>query len=234
MHLATLPMQRVSAILNQVAFPAFARYQHDRELVAAQLLKALGMIGFFSFPVLWGMSSVARELVAVVLGSGWDAAVLPLQILTLVMPFRTLVGFLPSITDALGRPDVGLKNVILGCITMPLAFYVGTRWGIAGVALAWVVVYPFVLLVNVHRMLGVVGLRMALVAKKIAPSVLSAAGMYAAVYGMQRVCAEMPDRRVALLAEIGTGALVYGLLMLKFQMVMIGELKSMMFSRQAG
>jgi hypothetical protein len=51
---------------------------------------------------------------------------------------------------------------------------------------------------------------------------------------MQRVCAEMPDRRVALLAEIGTGALVYGLLMLKFQMVMIGELKSMMFSRQAG
>ena len=212
MHLATLPVQRISAILNQVAFPAFSRFQHEKDVISAQLLKAFGLIGFVAFPVLWGMSSVAPDLVVVVLGPNWTEAILPLQILTLIMPFRTLVGFLPSITDAVGRPEIGLHNVILGCLTMPLAFWVGSRWGIAGVAYAWLTVYPFVLVINLHRMLAVVGVTLGQAGRKLAPAVGCAVAMYLAVWVVRSLLQTEPNRSVALIVEILAGGLTYGLL----------------------
>lgn len=127
LHLASLPVQRVSAILNQVTFPAFSRFQLEREMIANQVLKAIGLIAIVAFPVLWGMSAVAPELIPLLLGEKWSLAIFPMQALAIVMPFRAIVGFIPSITDAIGRPDIGFSNAKLGCIVMPLAFFVGTR-----------------------------------------------------------------------------------------------------------
>jgi hypothetical protein len=68
MHLANLPAAKLSALVNQVAFPAFASIQHDRERYAAHFLLAMRLLSFLVFPVLWGMSSVAPELVRVLAG----------------------------------------------------------------------------------------------------------------------------------------------------------------------
>lgn len=210
MHLASLPVQRVSAILNQVAFPAAARFQHDQAAIRAQLLKAIGYVSLVAFPVLWGMSSVAPELIPVLLGAGWAEAVLPFQILTLIMPFRMIVGFLPTVTDALGRSDVGLRNAILGCVVMPIAFYVGSHWGIAGVAYAWLFAYPVVLFLNLRRMLAVIGIPMSAVARQVAPALASAGGMASVVWAM-RMAWTGDVSVVKLILEIVSGMLGYAL-----------------------
>lgn len=210
MHLASLPVQRVSAILNQVAFPAAARFQHDREAIGAQLLKAIGYVSLVAFPVLWGMSAVAPELIPVLLGPEWAEAVLPFQILTLVMPFRMIVGFLPTVTDAIGRSDVALRNAALGCIVMPIAFYVGSRWGIAGVAYAWLLAYPVVLFLNLRRMLAVIGIPLAAVARQVAPALFSAGGMTAVVWAMRRAWTG-DTQLVILVLEIVSGVFGYAL-----------------------
>lgn len=232
MHLASLPVQRMSAILNQVAFPAFSRFQHDPDLIAAQLRKAFGLMSLISFPILWGMSSTAREIVLVLLGPGWEDAVLPLQILTLVMPFRTLAGFLPSITDAVGRPEVGFYNVLLGCLTMPPAFYFGSRWGIAGVACAWITVYPVVLLLNMQRMLGVIDLKLASVSGMVMPPLLCAAGMYAAVWCSGWLLASTVSSKSLLVVEIGVGATAYALLTLAINRAGLKQLMQLLARRQ--
>lgn len=228
MHLATLPVQRVSAILNQVAFPAFSRFQDQKDVIALQLQKAFNLIGFVAFPVLWGMSSVAPELVLVLLGTQWGDAVLPLQVLTLVMPFRTLVGFLPAITDAVGRPDVGLQNVILGCLVMPVAFYVGSHWGIVGVSLAWVCAYPFVLFINLKRMLAVVGVSIGTVARKLATPVACATVMYASVWITRALLMKNMDRPLLLLAEIAVGASSYLLLTYMINRSIFAQIKTIL------
>jgi teichuronic acid exporter len=181
MHLASLPVQRVSAVLNQVSFPVFSRFQHDIVTVKLQLLKTLSLLSFIAFPILWGISSVSPELVEVVLGKKWQSAVLPLQILSLIMPFRMLVGFLPSITDAIGKPGIALRNVVLGCVVMPLSFYIGSRWGIKGVTLAWVTAYPVVFLINTQRMLAGVQLRVGEGFRAVAKSIFCASLMYLSV-----------------------------------------------------
>ena len=125
MHLASLPVQRVSGILNQVAFPVFSRFQHDREKLGDFIIKAMRTLSFIAFPILWGISSIASEIVSLFLGQRWENAILPLQLLSLMMPLRMLNNFLPSVTDALGRPDIGLKNVLLASIVMPISFMIG-------------------------------------------------------------------------------------------------------------
>lgn len=232
LHLATLPVQRVSAILNQVAFPAFSRFQHERELIAAQLLKALGLIAVVAFPVLWGMSAVAPELIAVLLGPKWVAAVLPMQILALVMPFRAVVGFLPSVTDAIGRPEIGLSNALLGCIVMPIAFFVGAQWGIKGVSLAWLIAYPIVLAINMKRMISVVGVRSRDVLARLSPTLLCAGGMYLAVWGTRSLIGAKFDNLGMLLIEIAAGGLAYLALTLLLNRGVVTDLKPM-FSRKA-
>ena len=56
MHLASLPVQRVMSILNNVAFPAFASIQQDRAQVKAAVLKMVRLVSLIGFPVTWGLA----------------------------------------------------------------------------------------------------------------------------------------------------------------------------------
>ncbi len=231
MHLASLPVQRMAGILNQVLFPILSRNQHDLPAIRSGVLKMLGYIGLLSFPLLWGMASVAPEIVAVVLGKGWEGAVLPLQVLCLVMPFRTLTQMLPTVTDALGQPGINFRNVLLSCLVMPPAFYIGTRWGIQGVAYAWLLAYPVVLFFNMRRMLAAIGISARAVAGRAGPAVLCAGLMFGAVTLVRAPLAAQP-RAWALVAEVVTGMLAYAVVSLLFNRSMVSELRGM-FRRQA-
>jgi O-antigen/teichoic acid export membrane protein len=210
MHLASLPVQRVSSILNQVAFPVLSRLQNDRTNLSGYLLSAMRVLSFFAFPVLWGISCTANEIVPLLLGQNWTEAILPLQLLSLMMPWRMVANFLPTATDAIGRPDLGLRNVLLASLVMPVAFLIASQWGIVGVAVAWVTVYPLVLLINVWQMLKVIGLRLGDLFHAIAPAVGSAAGMYAAVWGTRWLLGTDLNQLNKLVAMIVIGALIYG------------------------
>src|SRR5262245_33331658 len=85
MHLASLPVQRASAIVNQVAFAAFARANRQVGRVDFHALKSVRALSFFAFPTLWGMSSVAPELIDVLLGPSWAPAIQAFMLLCLVM-----------------------------------------------------------------------------------------------------------------------------------------------------
>ncbi|WP_395403701.1 lipopolysaccharide biosynthesis protein [Pseudoduganella sp. UC29_106] len=209
MHLATLPVQRVTAIINQVGFPALARIQEERQLLRSYLLRVVEMLSLIAIPVLWGISATSREIVLVLLGAAWSDAAFPLQALTLVMPFRTLVGFLPTVTDAIGRPEISMQNVILGTVCMLPAFYVGSFWGMVGVAMAWLLAYPVVLLLNAQRMLKVLDLALKDLGPAVLRSVACGAVMYLAVTLARLALLDAVDKRVQLVAEVVVGALAY-------------------------
>ena len=61
MQVASLPMQRINGILNQVAFPAFAAVQDDPDKIRRYLRKAFRVMGLFAFPVFFGIAVVAPD-----------------------------------------------------------------------------------------------------------------------------------------------------------------------------
>jgi O-antigen/teichoic acid export membrane protein len=212
MHLASLPVQKFSAVINQVAFPAFARSQDNSGAVSQYLLKALRVLGFVAFPVLWGISSIAPEIVAVLLGPKWEAAVVPLQVLPLIMPLSMVSTFLNTAFQGIGRSGVVFMNVLTACLIMPVAFWVGANWGLLGLCIAWVLGFPLVLLVNLWRMLPFVALRLRDVLSALAPAGLTSAGMYATVSIVRYLVADELGAPFLVALLIGVGVASYAAL----------------------
>lgn len=178
MHLAGLPVQKISSVINQVSFPAFARVQDDREKFASHFLLATRALSFVAFPVLWGISCTAPELVRVLLGTNWEAAALPMQLLALIMPVYMMTPFMVTAAQGIGRADIALKQVLPASIVMPIAFLIGSQWGVVGLSLAWVVAFPFVFVGSLITFLPIINLRMMDVFSAMARPVLAALGMY--------------------------------------------------------
>jgi len=212
MHLASLPVQKISGILNQVAFPAFAQIQHDPSMIARQFSKAIRILSFFSFPVLWGISSIAPELVRLLLGSKWEQAILPLQILPAIMPFRMISNFLPSALDAVGRPDISVKNLIGASIVMPISFLIGAQWDVDGLCFAWLIGFPFVFLSNLWRALPAINLTVMDILRILAWPAFASMIMYGGVVLVRLALPPETPNSWRLVSMILVGAAAYGVL----------------------
>jgi teichuronic acid exporter len=158
MHFATLPMQKIMGLLSQVIFPTVARLQDEPIRLRERLLDGCRLLMFAGIPVMWGMSAVSPELVAIVLGDKWFDATFPLQVVAAVVPLRMLSNVLSSSVAAVGRPDVELRNTVVTAIVLPTAFLVGAHWGVKGLALSWTVAVPIMFFVNFVTMGRVLGI----------------------------------------------------------------------------
>ena len=208
LELATLPMQKIMGIVNQVAFPTVARLQGEPERLRERLLDAVRLLTFVSIPVAWGFSAVAPELVAVVLGSKWQAAVVPLQIICLVVPLRMFAATMVTSVAALGSASTDVRNTLVTVLVLPPAFLLGAQWGVAGLACAWVVASPLILALNFPRIRRFIGLPFSAFASRVFPTVLAGATMYAGVAALRTV---LPAGSLVLqlAALVQAGAVLY-------------------------
>jgi O-antigen/teichoic acid export membrane protein len=186
-HLASLPVKKISSVVNQVAFPAFAAAQGNKAAIPANMLQAVSILGFCSFPLLWGLSALAPEIVDVLLGVRWAAAVLPLQWLPLVMPLTILGPFLNTAMQGLGQSRTVLYNSLTAFLLLPAAFVVGAQWGLPGLCASWMFGYPMVLMLNMRRMLPSVGLSVKQVTVATMKASTPAIGMYVAILLVRQV-----------------------------------------------
>lgn len=208
-NLASIPMDKISGILNQVGMPAYSIIQNDFERVGSYFLKTIRLISILSFPILWGMSSIGSDIILIVLGEKWRAAILPFQLLTVIIPFRMISSLMAPAVMGVGRADISFKNVLLASIVMTLSFYLGSFFGIIGVCLGWIIVYPIVTAANLFRVSIVLKLKMRHIAGSISRPFWAAIIMYCgtAIYRVNSKSLEGTSER--LIAEITIGAVLY-------------------------
>lgn len=211
--LASLPMQKVSGIINQVAFPAFSTVQTDISQVTSHFLKALRMMSLIAFPVLWGISSIAPDLVRLMLGEKWSLAIVPLQVLSLVIPVRMMSNLMSPALLGLGHADVNFSNVIRLISILPVSLLIGSHWGIIGVSIAWTTIFPVVFLLNLSRMIRTLGIALREALAVMVKPVFSAIVMYISVFAI-RVIMSGSDPIIRLPLSVFAGAVVYGCMIL--------------------
>lgn len=151
LELASIPMNKISGILNQIAFPAYSIIKREPEKVKTYFLKSIRIISFIAFPVLWGISSISEEIVVLFLGEKWQLAALPLQLISLLIPLRMVSNITYPVLIGLGKPDIAFLNILTYAVVMPLAMLIGVKWGIIGVCLAWLIVFPIVFMTIIIR-----------------------------------------------------------------------------------
>ncbi|MCK6370397.1 MAG: lipopolysaccharide biosynthesis protein [Gammaproteobacteria bacterium] len=208
LHLATLPMQKVMGIINSVALPAVAKLQGEPERLRARLLYATRMMTVISVPTLWGLSAIGPELVRVVLGPKWHAAIMPVQLLSLIVPLRMIQTIFSTAIIGAGKAALNIYTTVISGIVLPTSFYLGTLWGANGLAASWLVAVPLSFGLNFWRINRVFGTRRIDIWRAVWKPVVAGAAMYLAVSLARRGLGDLSDlARLPLL--IGTGALTY-------------------------
>lgn len=180
-HLASLPMQRAAGMINGVAFAAFAKIQHDRRAVAHNTRLAVRLMAFVTFPVLWGIGAVAPELVQLAIGPAWVDSILPLTFVALTIPFRMIGSIISTTLMSMGRVDIAMWTTVAGACIAPPLFYVGSRHGIVGLSVSWLVVTPILFALNMFRALPILGLSVAQVGAEMWRPMLISAVMFGLV-----------------------------------------------------
>ncbi len=193
--------------LNEVAFPAYARMQTDRSAVAWSFAKALSIIMLLAMPFYIGLATTAAPLVLTVMGPKWAEAIPLVQLLAFAMPFVTLHVLYPPATNALGKPRIGAMSSAAGAVVLPIAFWIGVPYGPIGMAAAWVVSMPLLVLVSSSLSLPVFGLSWSRLGRAILPPLAAALAMGAVVAGVDRLLpAIAPPVRLATLVPVGVAA----------------------------
>ena len=158
LFLTQILVQKFIPALNEVAFSAYARMQHDAEGATIAFAKSVRLIMVAAMPFYLGLAATAEPLVHVALGEKWLQAAPIVQILALAMPFMTLQILFAPATDARGRPGIGAQISATGAVLLPAAFLIGVQWGVIGLALTWLAVWPIFLAITAARSLPVIGL----------------------------------------------------------------------------
>lgn len=237
-NLATLPSQKTAGLINGVAFPAFSSMQHDVRKVRESVLLGTRVLSFFAFPVSWGMSSIAPEIVQVILGPKWTLATVPLQALAIVIPLRVVGNFVGVAVQGRGRPDITLRNTMWACfVGSPLLLIGAYAEGLTGLSVAWLAVSPLLFLPYLMRSGPVLDLGPRDVLGVMMRPAIAALAMYASVFAVRHALPEdlLPVLRMSLL--IVTGALAYSLVSLgiarKPTLEVLGFVKSIVTAKRS-
>jgi teichuronic acid exporter len=181
LQLALLPASKMFGILNRVAFPAYAQLQHDTEQARDYFIGSVRLVWLVFCPMLWGLSSVSPDFVQVFLGQSWGEAVVVLTLIPLIVPFRIILLLIAPVTDGLGRPDIGLRNLLTSTALIPLGILLGIRGGLPGVCVGLIIASIVALAINSRRSLGLLQLRLQTLLLAIAPTAIAGGFMYACV-----------------------------------------------------
>jgi O-antigen/teichoic acid export membrane protein len=182
---SSLPIEKVVSIITQVAFPSFAALQSDVATLRRYYLKLVGTVALITFPMFLGLLLVAESGVRLFLTDRWLPIVVPLQLLCAVSCLRAIETMNAPLLLAKGRPRIVVLNNLLQTIVLPTAFYVGTRYGLVGVAMAWVLAWPVLFAVVTSQTLRLVDLSWADYLRAISPAASAAAVMVGVVAAVQ-------------------------------------------------
>ncbi len=178
--------------LNEVAFSAYARIQHDAAAVANAFNRSVRIVMVAALPFYFGLAVTAEPLVQAMLGDKWIDTAPVVHLLALAMPFMTLQVLLQPACDARGRPGVGVGNGAFGALVLSAGFLVAVRWGATGLAAAWIVTYPIYLGFSLWRSMPVIGTDLRALADAISPALLAALAMAIGVGLLDRALTPLP------------------------------------------
>jgi len=232
--IACAPVEKIANLITGVTPAYFSAVQREPAELRRYLLRLTEIISCATIPASLGLALVADPLVRVLLGPKWLGAILPLRILGAFVAARSIAVVVPNLLIAIGEAAFVMWATLAAAAVMPCAFYLGSHWGTAGIAAAWIVAYPLVILPNFVKTFRRIGIAPGTYWRSIQPAVTASAAMALVVLAGGRLAAGAPAwLRLGLMITVG--ALAYaGVLFLLQQDRILALLRELRTSRQAG
>jgi O-antigen/teichoic acid export membrane protein len=194
--ISSAPVEKVANLVTGVTPAYFSAVQTDKAQLRRYLLRLTEMLSFVTVPASIGLALVADYLVPVLLGPKWYGVIGPLRLLGFFVAARSVATILPNLLTAIGDTQFVMWAMIGAAIVMPVAFFIGSRWGTVGIAAAWVAAYPVIMVPMYYRVFQKTDMRPKEYFSVVAPAV-SASIIMAIVVLLVR--STLPDRFHSLL-----------------------------------
>jgi O-antigen/teichoic acid export membrane protein len=139
--LMMLPLKNVSSVFSKVLFPAFSKIQNQEDKIAFYYLKTTKLIALITFPLMFGLFSVASEFVLIFLGPNWLEAIPIVKMLSLLGAIQSVLTLNGVVYNSLGKSTTAFKVTLLLNLFLIPSWIVGIKLnGLNGLALAYLLI----------------------------------------------------------------------------------------------
>jgi O-antigen/teichoic acid export membrane protein len=216
-NVANLPFDNVVGTMARVAFPTFSKLQGDLDRFRAFFLKITKVTSLVSFPLLVEVLVLADLIIPLVYGDKWREAILPLKIIIGFVLFRVFSSPGGQVLFALGKPEALFKFNLIQVPFLLTAVFIGSHYGIVGVALGMSLVLVAGSLVLLGISIKPIGLNFKTVLDSVFPAAVSSAFLVLAL-GLfkELLLAEGMGSVFSLAVLIPSGLGVYTLILFMF------------------
>src|SRR5665647_18318 len=130
------PASIINPILTKVAAPTLAMYQDNITSLRLNYLKLVNILATLNFIMYFAIIILARPMVNILYGGGFEHIVILVRILSIYMFLRSIGNPVGSLVIATGRTDLEFKWNIISFFAIPAAVIIGSQFSIEWVALA--------------------------------------------------------------------------------------------------
>lgn len=206
-QLAIMLMVKSVPLVNNVAFPAFARMNAIAGNSNDYLLTSLRFTSIFVFPLFLGMAMVAHEMIGLLLGSKWLPITGMFIILVVSVPLRVLAYIISPAILAAGGARLNMLNSFITLVVLTAAIFALIPFGILGVAVAWSLASVCIFLLALIRGGRLLSISQRAFVDAFAPAMLVAVAMCAVLFVFEQI---FPDPGAIYgLYKVPLGMIVY-------------------------
>jgi O-antigen/teichoic acid export membrane protein len=130
------PTKVIGDMGDKVLYPALATVQAENDRLLRGFYRSISLIALVTLPLSGVVVAAAPEVVRLLLGEQWGAVVLPLQVLMLVLVFRTAIKAVGTLLRAKGAVYLLAGWQWLYALMIAVGAWLGHVHGIVGVAAA--------------------------------------------------------------------------------------------------
>lgn len=236
--LSTTLSTEISSVVSRVVPGIFSAVQSQAAELRRYFLLLTELVAYVTLPLSIGMALTADYAVAIVLGPQWQSVVMPLRILCLYAAFYTSQLLIGPVLMWTGQFRANMWCSVLAGVVLPLAFLVGTKWGLEGVAWAWSIAFPLVNLPAMVIAFRTVEIGFGAWLRSLVPAAVACAALSAALVGVRAALPAQTSVGLAAALACVAGAVAYlATLWLGFRprvLVMIDFLRSLRQRRTGG
>lgn len=136
-HLMMLPIQNVSYVIEPVLHPILSSLQDNKIELKNKNQKLAVLISNISFPMGLILFFCGEELIKIVYGNQWDAAIPVFRILALSLPLQMILSTSLPIYQTAGKTNHMFFVGVLNTVCTVCGFLIAAYWGNSIEAMAW-------------------------------------------------------------------------------------------------
>jgi len=208
-NLANVPMEKLTSLVTTTIPTYFASVQTEPAALRRYLRTLTETLALTTFPATIGLALVARDLIPFALGHKWDGVILPLEILSVYVTFRSIVALLGKLLTAVGNPRFVMWDDLAALVILPTGFYIGSHWGTRGIAWGWVAAYPIIALPLYWKTFKTIEMPVREYIRALRPALHGTLAMVGAVSLLKWALVSTAPAWLRLVLEIASGASAY-------------------------